>query len=142
MVGCTNQMGAFMRKLFLLGLTTFAAVMLASAAQAADMPLKAPPPPAPVMYNWTGFYIGGHIGGAWADRDNNHRFDGDRCLWGGAAWGEVCFQDQRNGRNDGNFIGGGQIGFNYQVGQYVWGVEGQISAVANNNNDDDCGFFT
>src|SRR5262249_25644950 len=46
------------------------------------------------------------------------------------------------GRNRGNFIGGGQVGFNYQVGQYVWGVEGQISGVASNNNDDACGFFT
>jgi outer membrane immunogenic protein len=136
----SNSMGALMRKLFLLGMSTFAAVILGGAAQAADMPVKAPPPVAPVMYNWTGFYIGGHIGGAWADRNGNHRFDPDHnCIWGPSG---VCFEDRGHGRNDGNFIGGGQIGFNYQVGQWVWGVEGQISAVANNNNDDDCGFFT
>jgi len=36
----------------------------ATAAKAADMPLKAPPPsPAPV--SWTGFYVGGFAGGAW-----------------------------------------------------------------------------
>jgi outer membrane immunogenic protein len=142
MVGCTNLMGASMRKLFLLGMATFAAVMLGGAALAADMPLKArPAPPAPVMYNWTGFYIGGHIGGAFHDRDSNHRFDGDGCIEG--AWGLVCFDDGRFGRNQSRFIGGGQVGFNYQIGQYVWGVEGQISAVANNNDDDDaCGFFT
>jgi hypothetical protein len=54
----TNLMGAHMRKAFLLGLTTFAAVMLGGGAQAADMPVKArpAPAPAPVMYNWTGFY--------------------------------------------------------------------------------------
>jgi outer membrane immunogenic protein len=142
MVGCTNLMGALMRKLFLLGMTTLTAVILGGAAQAADMPVKARPAPAPVMYNWTGFYIGGHIGGAWADRDHNHRFDGDRCIWGGGEWGAVCFEDNRHGRNDGNFIAGGQIGFNYQVGQWVWGVEGQISAVLNDNDDDACGFFT
>ena len=37
---------------------------------AADRPLKAPiykaPAPAPV-YSWTGFYLGGNIGGAWSD---------------------------------------------------------------------------
>jgi outer membrane immunogenic protein len=136
-----------MRKLFLLGLTTFAAVMLGGAAQAADMPVKARPlPPAPVMYNWTGFYIGGHIGGAWVNRDGDHRFDGaHRCISEDRRfYGPVCFEDRGHGRDDdGNFIAGGQFGFNQQFGQYVWGIEGQISAIVNNNDDDDaCGFFT
>jgi outer membrane immunogenic protein len=132
-----------MRKLFLLGLGTFAGMMFGAAAQAADMPVKAPPMAAPVMYNWTGFYIGGHIGGAWRDRNRNDRFDGGHNCFSGDGFGLVCFDDNNGrGRNDGNFIGGGQVGFNYQVGQYVWGVEGQISAVAHDNNDDDCGSFT
>jgi outer membrane immunogenic protein len=130
-----------MRKLFLLGLGTFTAMMLGGAAQAADMPVKAPPPPPPPMYNWTGFYIGGHIGGAWADRNGHDRFDGDRCFTGPFT-GSVCFDDNGFGRNDGRFIAGGQVGFNYQVNQWVWGVEGQISALTNNNNDSACGFFT
>ena len=128
-----------MRKLFLLGLGTFAAMMLGGAAQAADMPVKAPPPPPPPMYNWTGFYIGAHIGGAWADRNGNDRFDGNHCFWGE---GSVCFEDSGFGRNDGRFIAGGQLGFNYQVNQWVWGVEGQISALTNNDNDSACGFVT
>jgi outer membrane immunogenic protein len=128
-----------MRKLFLLGLGTFAAMMLGGAAQAADMPLKAPPMAAPIMYNWTGFYIGAHIGGAWADRNGHDRFDGDRCFWGE---GSVCFDDNGFGRNDGRFIVGGQVGFNYQVNQWVWGVEGQISALTNQDNDSACGFVT
>jgi outer membrane immunogenic protein len=128
-----------MRKLFLFGLGTFAAMMLGGAAQAADMPVKAPPMAAPVMYNWTGFYIGGHIGGAWANRNGHDRFDHvdeNNCFWGG------CFDDNDFGRNNGRFIVGGQLGFNYQVNQWVWGVEGQISAVTGNNHDDACGFFT
>src|SRR5262249_34183960 len=132
-----------MRKLLLLGLSTFAAMMLGGSAQAADMPLKAPPVAAPVMYNWTGFYIGAHIGGAWADRNGHDRFDIDHnCFWGGWGGAQVCFDDGNFGRNRGHFIGGGQVGFNYQVNQWVWGVEGQISGVASNNNDDACGFFT
>jgi outer membrane immunogenic protein len=131
-----------MRKLLLLGLGTLAAMMLGGAAQAADMPVKAPPMAAPVMYNWTGFYIGGHIGGAWADRNGNHRFDRDHNCISGEWSGLVCFEDHGHGRNDGNFIAGGQVGFNYQIGQWVWGVEGQISAVTHQNNDDECGFFT
>jgi outer membrane immunogenic protein len=37
---------------------------------AADMAVKAPPspPPAPV-YSWTGWYIGGNVGGGWGHRD-------------------------------------------------------------------------
>jgi len=89
------------------------------------------------MYNWTGFYIGGHIGGAWADRNGHDRFDRDNNCWSG-----VCFDDNGFGRNDGRFIVGGQIGFNYQVNQWVWGVEGQISALTNQDNDSACGFFT
>jgi outer membrane immunogenic protein len=129
-----------MRKLFLLGLGMFAAMMVGGTAQAADMPVKAPPPPPPVMYNWTGFYIGAHIGGAFADRNGHDRFDGlNNCVDVDAT---ICFVDGNFGRNRSSFIGGGQLGFNYQVGQWVWGVEGQISGVANNNNDDDCGFVT
>jgi outer membrane immunogenic protein len=129
-----------MRKLFLLGLGMFAAMMVGGTAQAADMPVKAPPPPPPVMYNWTGFYIGAHIGGAWADRNGHDRFDGpNSCV---AFDATICFVDGNFGRNRSSFIGGGQIGFNYQVNQWVWGVEGQISGVANNNNDDACGFVT
>ena len=132
-----------MRKLFLLGMSTFAATILGGAAQAADMPVKAPPPPAPVMYNWTGFYIGGHIGGAWADRGGQDRFDTDnRCFWGGGEFGDVCFDNNGFGRNDGRFIVGGQVGFNYQVNRWVWGVEGQISALTSQDNDSACGFFT
>jgi outer membrane immunogenic protein len=141
MVGCTKLMGVFMRKLFWLGMGVFAAVMLGGAAQAADMPLKAPPPAAPIMYNWTGVYIGAHIGGAWFNGNGHDRFDRDfdNCITNTTT---ICFDDGGFGRNRGRFIGGGQIGYNYQVGQYVWGIEGQISGVASNNDDQACGFFT
>ena len=43
---------------------------VAAPASAADMPVKAaPPPPVAPIYNWTGFYIGAHVGGAWTDTD-------------------------------------------------------------------------
>ena len=58
-------------KKFLLGTVALAA--FAGPAFAADMPArtytKDPPPyTAPALvYNWTGFYIGGHVGGAFTD---------------------------------------------------------------------------
>jgi outer membrane immunogenic protein len=101
-----------MRK-FLLG----AAVLVAFAAPAWSADLgarpyaKAPAYTAPqVVYNWTGFYIGGHLGGAFA---------GDNSLLG----------------NDARFLGGVQGGFDYQfAGNWVVGAEAQYSWLANNNN--------
>jgi outer membrane immunogenic protein len=81
--------------------------LLAAPAMAADLPARVQAPPAPVIYayNWSGFYIGAHAGGAW----------GDKCF---------TFLGASDGCHDGDgWLGGGQIGFNYQAGQFVFGVE-------------------
>jgi len=87
---------------------------------AADMAVKAPPvlPPVPV-FSWTGFYIGANIGGAWA---NN-------------SWNDTLFRTNFNNAGNGVFIGGGQIGGNYQIGQFVIGGEWDFDWAANNNNN-------
>ena len=113
-----------MRKLF--HTTAALSVLLATsmAANAADVPPYAPPPPvyAPPVYAppplWTGFYLGGNIGGAWANRDVTDTFLG------------VNFN---NGNNNGVFIGGGQLGFNWQISNFVLGFEADIDGAANNN---------
>jgi outer membrane immunogenic protein len=73
------------------------------------------PPP----FTWTGFYIGGNLGGAWAHGNVTDSLFG------------INFN---NGSNNGVFIGGGQVGFNYQFSNYVLGVEGDFDWAANNNN--------
>jgi outer membrane immunogenic protein len=89
-------------------------VILASASivsEAADAPRPyrvPPPPPPPLFYNWTGLYVGAHVGGGFAD---------------------LGFGDTGSG-----VIGGGQIGYNYQIGQYVWGLEADVSASGVKNN--------
>src|SRR6201987_5471495 len=98
------------------------AAMLLSplAAHAADMAVKAAPPPPPLpVFSWTGFYVGANIGGAWA----NDGFHDTRLL--------------TNFNNSGNgvFIGGGQIGGNYQIGQFVIGGEWDFDWAANHNNN-------
>jgi outer membrane immunogenic protein len=98
------------------------AVMLLTplAAQAADMAVKAAPVPPPLpVFSWTGFYVGANIGGAWA---NN-------------GWNDSLFATNFNGNNNGVFIGGGQIGGNYQIGQFVIGGEWDFDWAANNNNN-------
>ena len=85
-------------------------------ARAADLPVRAPPPPPVLVFSWTGFYIGANIGGAWAK--NN--------------WTDTLFLTNFNG-NNGVFIGGGQIGGNYQIGSFVIGGEWDFDWAANNN---------
>jgi outer membrane immunogenic protein len=56
-----------MKKLFSISaLAAGAALALAGSANAADMPVKAAPPPVPVAYDWSGLYVGSHWGYSWA----------------------------------------------------------------------------
>ena len=107
-----------MKKFFL---ATVALTALAAPALAADMAVKAPAyvaPAAPPLYLWTGFYIGGHIGGAFQNNNNNG------------------FNNGGFGNNDnGRFLGGGQVGADYQFSSWVVGVEAQYSYVDRSNNN-------
>jgi len=50
---------------YLAGVALFS-VVVGPVAQAADMAVKAPPSaPAPSSYDWSGFYVGANLGGAW-----------------------------------------------------------------------------
>src|SRR5688500_16482122 len=103
-----------MKKLLLAGVGVIA---MATAAMAADLPVRGPAAPAYVAqaYNWTGFYVGAHLG--WARVDLS-----ETVVAAPAGFGTGTV----SGRDDG-FIYGGQVDFNYQIGQFVIGVEGQLS---------------
>ena len=97
-----------------------AAIGLAAAADL-PYPVKAPPR-APVLVappdSWAGFYLGGQVGyGEDAVRWHN--------LGGSAAFSPLgsVTHDRGNG-----VIGGGQLGYNFQVNRLVFGVEGSVSA--------------
>jgi outer membrane immunogenic protein len=92
-----------------------------TAANAADLGLKAPLRTAPValQYNWTGCYLGGHAGGGWAVTDWTNTINT-------TAFGDLA-PGQGFRQTDGGFIGGGQIGCNYQVNEWVFGIEGSFS---------------
>ncbi len=109
-----------MKKSLVLGA---ALALLSGGAMAADLPAKAPVYKAPVaasVYNWTGFYIGGNAGYG----------------WGRVKPGTVSFYDPIDtlagtlaGLNSdtSGFIGGGQAGYNFQSGNFVFGLEADFS---------------
>jgi len=99
-----------MTKTLWLVTTGFAGLAMISSAQAADLPqqpaLRAPvymPPP----FTWTGFYLGGNIGGVYGSSTLTDNFTGVGVTGTLGGW-----------------QGGGQVGFNYQIGAFVGGVEG------------------
>jgi outer membrane protein OmpA-like peptidoglycan-associated protein len=66
---------------------------------------------------WKGFYIGGNVGGAWNSTCNSWSLNGP-ALTDPAL---VTAFDNRNCPNNGVFIGGAQIGYNFQYERWVWG---------------------
>ena len=103
---------------FALGLV--AAVAMTGSAIAADMApryTKAPPAPPPVIYNWSGCYIGGNVGGGW-ERTAQTQV--------GKIDGTAIIPNNDFGSSTGsNVIGGGQIGCDYQfASNFVIGIQG------------------
>jgi outer membrane immunogenic protein len=79
---------------------------------AADLPSRRAPAPiiaAVPVFTWTGFYVGVNAGYGWNANDSitvgGVRFDLD---------------------DEGGFVGGAQAGYNYQIGSFVVGLEGDI----------------
>jgi len=115
-----------MFKRVLLGVSALA--LLAGTASAADMatryPVKAMPMPVQV-FSWTGFYVGANAGWGWADNSLSYTTPG---------WGTFDY----NVGNANGFVGGGQIGYNYQFannvvigleGDYQWSDIGSANAL-------------
>jgi outer membrane immunogenic protein len=118
-------------KAYLTLLAAGAVVAMCGTNVAAAADLGRPPPPVkappfvPPPFTWTGFYLGGNLGFAWAQHTVTDSIYG------------LTFD---TGRKD-LFIGGGQVGFNYQAGWFVGGVEGDFDGVANNGSTNSIGTF-
>jgi outer membrane immunogenic protein len=97
-----------MRK-FVAGCFAFGALFGAQCAFAADLSLaplyKAPPAQVTQAYNWTGFYIGAN---------------------GGGGWGHSYWDANATGMNLSGAQVGGTAGYNWQSGNAVFGLEGDL----------------
>jgi outer membrane immunogenic protein len=97
----------------------FASVALAASiagpAMAADLAVKAPlykAPPPVVVFSWTGCYFGGNVGGLWVKKD-----------FSVASIPGVRSGTSLGGHDASSFTGGLQAGCNYQVSNWVFGVQ-------------------
>ncbi len=101
-----------MKRIFL---TTAIIVATSVSALAADLPsrvLAAPPPP---LFSWTGIYVGGQVGYQWSAESSPQIYS----LAGAAVAGQPNY-------NQSGVVGGGHIGYNYQINQFVLGIEGDV----------------
>jgi outer membrane immunogenic protein len=80
----------------------------AQVASAADMAVKARPMAPPVAFSWTGCYVGGNVGG----------------LWGRKDWTDTLTGISDGSNDASGWLGGGQVGCNYQTGAFVFGIQG------------------
>jgi len=111
-------MGGHMKqKGFLLATAATGAAAVAPGALAADLPARAPAPVVvPPAASWAGFYVGLHAGVNWQQSHNKGEY-------------ASIFDLQRTDST--GFIGGGQIGYNWQNGNFVFGIEVDGSWLSN-----------
>ena len=110
----------------LIASAAFASLLAATSAFAADLPVKAPAVVA-VVYDWTGLYIGTNLGYSWGRGSTDGTAIGTQRSGNLAAPIVTPLSGVLLGRADVNgFIGGGQLGYNWQRGTWVFGLEGDI----------------
>ena len=124
-----------MRKLVLSASILAVSAVAASAADLAPQTYytKAPPPAPVAAYNWTGFYIGGSLGGDWIQNDN-----ATLSLPAGPPQAFQPFLANGSiptnyGTNGSGLIYGGQAGYNWQMSNFVVGLEADFSGTTENN---------
>jgi outer membrane immunogenic protein len=107
---------------------TAAGAIAASQSLAADMPVKAPP--APIYSGWTGFYAGLNAGYGWSPGESSLEY-----LFNGAPMAITAGVPASYQNHSSGFIGGGQFGYNYQIGRTVLGLEADLSYSDINNDN-------
>src|SRR5271169_2104687 len=75
--------------------------------------------------DWRGFFIGGNIGGAWSHTCDD--WEPGATIRNNPALANRFYN--RDCPNNGDFIGGVDLGYNFQYEQWVWGLKLDYEAV-------------
>jgi outer membrane immunogenic protein len=120
-----------------------------AAASAADLTPRLYTKAAPLaaVYNWTGFYIGGNAGYSWGRASTDGDLTGTQNVSVFRTAGPTLVSSVNSvlaaaplsGRaNVDGFVGGGQIGYNWQAGQFLYGLEADIQGSNERGSADIC----
>jgi outer membrane immunogenic protein len=113
------------------GLAAAAATAVTFSAQAADMPVKAPVPAASL--GWTGFYLGVNAGGS-IGVDNTRQ----TATFSSTALGTNGLLDSSGRYNPTGWVFGGQVGYNWQVSSFVFGLEADWQGSLQKDSRNNC----
>jgi outer membrane immunogenic protein len=105
--------------------TAALAALIATPAMAADLPVGgaiAPSRPLEITYRWGGFYAGIHGGADWSDKDWFAPYTPTNAAVGCGAAAPLC-NVAAGGHSSNSWLAGFQLGFNQQIGWFVWGAE-------------------
>jgi outer membrane immunogenic protein len=117
------------------------AMALAGTALAADLPI-APPPPPPV-FTWTGIYIGGYGGGEVTRTSYNTLVGAPLSPFSHLTPVDIAGVDAAGSQTltRGGFTMGGELGYNWQIGWFVLGVETDIGGVTGGTKSNNVGLI-
>lgn len=106
--GLSDHLGVCMNKFIGFAVALLAAVMIVRPAAAADLPVKAPYGVSDVGFTWTGWYAGINAG-----------YGFGKTSWASGAISTGDFDVK-------GFVAGGQLGYNWQYGRFVYGIESDL----------------
>jgi len=112
-----------MKKVLTGALISLAAGTGAFAADLSGMPIYTKASPA--AFSWTGFYVGGNLGVSWANASTTVNVAPATALGAALPTGASL---PLGSMTPNSFMGGGQLGYNWQTGPLVFGIEGDIDA--------------
>jgi outer membrane immunogenic protein len=119
-----------MHRLLVSAMVVVSTVALTQLASAADLPAKAPVYKAPVAqpYNWTGFYVGVNVGGH-RSGDSDPAFDSFDSDFGPP---QISFFNGLlpHSLSPSGIAGGAQIGYNWQISNFLLGVEADFDGLS------------
>jgi outer membrane immunogenic protein len=113
-------------------------LMLAVAGSFAMAGAAAHAQPAPGVADWSGFYLGANGGWNWNNTESRSSITVNQLTGVNAGAGPVSvppttFPSGRFGHSNDGFMGGGQMGYNFQAGGFVFGAEGDFDGLTNSH---------